>query len=59
MDLDVEDVNEYILSNTLFERVVGVKVAVGEPITRGMQNSRCEGEGTVRGSPKARCIRNK
>ena len=35
IDFDVDDVNKYILSETLFERINGVKISVGEPITKG------------------------
>ena len=35
IDLDVEDVNQYLNAKTIFEEVQGVKIAVGEPVCRG------------------------
>ena len=35
IDSDIEDVNKYILSRTLFERIDRIKISVGEPITKG------------------------
>jgi uncharacterized protein len=35
LDFDREDVNRYLLSETIFERVEGFKVSVGEPVTKG------------------------
>lgn len=35
VDFDVKDVNRYLSSKTVFERIKGIKIAVGEPIVRG------------------------
>ncbi len=35
VNFDIEDVNQYLRSKTVFEQVEGIKIAIGEPIIKG------------------------
>lgn len=35
INFDVDDVNEYLQTSTIFEKINGITAAIGEPITRG------------------------
>ncbi len=35
VNFDIEDVNKYLLTKTLMEKISGTKVCIGEPITKG------------------------
>jgi uncharacterized protein len=37
IDFDFDDVNKYVLSETLLERIQGTKITIGEPVTRGAE----------------------